>query len=120
MKQQAEYNTQHERVNVKYEHQLTENELIEVKNTLSKLAIDLNELSEEKKAFLNEIKKRREPVEQTYQYYLNIIKTGREEREAEARKVSDFEKNIMQYISNDGEILKTRELKQDERQLSIK
>lgn len=120
MEQQAEYNTQHEKVTIKYEHQLTENELIEVKNMLSQLAIDLNELSEEKKAFLNEIKKRREPVEQTYQYYLDIIKTGREEKEAVVRKVPDFENNIMQFISIDGEILKTRELKQDERQLSIK
>jgi hypothetical protein len=105
--------------NISYLKQLNDEDLALLKTELAVDSIQLAKLDEAKKEFLVDHKAKVKPLKQQLAIALHKIRTKCEEQEAEAFLVANQEEGIMEYFSAEGELIHSRELTQEEKQLRI-
>jgi hypothetical protein len=98
---------------------LSEEEIYERRELLADSSIKLREISEEKKAVLADFKAKEDPVKKQIDNVLTQLKTGQEDRIGDLYLMANHTDGVMEYFDNDGNFIKSRRLKPEERQGKI-
>lgn len=102
-----------------YMKSFTPEEMELMKDRLSKVVIDINDIEEERKAANDEFKLRKKPLETEKQELLANIKNKSEYVTEECYKFCDQEEGMVGYYNSLGELVDCRTMKPDERQKTI-
>lgn len=103
-----------------YMKQFTQGELAEFKDEVSELAIELNDIAEEKKEMMKEFKARMEPLQERQAELLKNIKTKAEFVKEDCFKFVDHDARQVGYYNAKGILVEERPARPDEAQLTIK
>lgn len=106
-------------IDMAYTIDLHPDELIIAKDELSKNSIDIAALEAELKEIRTDLKTRIKVLKESNNIHMSEIKTGKRECYGPVLLVPDQVNESMDYIIPDGTIVKSRPLKQDEKQLRI-
>ncbi len=104
---------------VGYMKAFSPDEMETMKDRLSKIVIDINDIEEEKKAANEEFKLRKEPLETEKQELLANIKSKSEYVTEDCYKFCDQEEVLVGYYNAKGELVDSRPMRPDERQKTI-
>lgn len=105
--------------NISYLKDLTEEDLALLKTELAVDSIQLLKLEEAKKDFLIDHKSKVKPLKQQLAFALHRIRTRVEEKDEDAYLIANHEEGLMQFFGASGDLIHSRELRPDERQLRI-
>lgn len=94
-------------------------ELDTMKDDLSKVVININEVEEEKKAVNQDFKLRLKPLAEDKQKLLNNIKNKSEYVTEDCFKMIDHEEEMVGYYNSLGMLIEARPIRQEERQRTI-
>ena len=104
----------------KYIKNLSPEEIVDKKDDLSEVTIQLNDLETEKKNMMADFKAKMELPTQKKKELLAQIKLGVEEREGQLFYIDDQENGMMYVFDSNAECIEARGLRQDERQTKIR
>lgn len=102
-----------------YSKSFSEEQLIEKKDALARQDIELFKLEEQKKEMTADFNQKIKNVKTSRNRNLNEIRTGVEEVTEDVYLLDDQEERKMNYYNDEGDLIFSRPLKQEERQLSI-
>lgn len=102
-----------------YSKSFSEEQLIEKKDALARQDIELFKLEEQKKEMTADFNQKIKNVKTSRNRNLNEIRTGVEEVTEDVYLIDDQEERKMNYYNDEGDLIFSRPLKQEERQLSI-
>jgi len=102
-----------------YPRELTPDEILELKDELSSESITLSKLEEKKKESMAEFKAEIKPVKAEVQRILQLLRTRSEEVEEKVYLLADQEEGMMCYYNSKGELVHSRLLRQNEKQLRM-
>jgi len=102
-----------------YPRELTPDEILELKDELSSESITLSKLEEKKKESMAEFKAEIKPVKAEEQRILQLLRTRSEEVEEKVYLLADQEEGMMCYYNSKGELVHSRLLRQNEKQLRM-
>lgn len=105
--------------NYQYTKNYTPEELLDMKEELSVVTINLSELSEEKKQVVAEIKEKMKPIQAKQDELLTGIKYKSRLVKERVYLIPDFERRMMDYVNEEGEVVSSRRLTKDENQFRL-
>ena len=108
------------REEVGYMKQFSPEEIVEMKDTLSEVAIQINDLEIKGKAFAGEIKVEKDPLTTQKKTLLVNIKQKAEFVTENCFKFYDHEVKKVGYYNTEGMLINERPMRADEYQLTIK
>lgn len=103
--------------NMNYQKPLTPDEVETRQAGLSKNSIKLFEHNEDLKKIKEDFKKKMEPLVTENYVFIKELKTGHMEVNGEVFMVPDYDSNMMEFIDPAGEMVFSRRLLPEERQL---
>ena len=104
---------------VGYMKAFTPEEMETMKDRLSKIVIDINDIDEEKKAANDEFKLRKKPLETEKQELLANIKSKSEYVVEDCYKFCDHDEQMVGYYNKQGILVDCRPMRPDERQTTL-
>jgi len=102
-----------------YMKQFTDEEILSMKDDLAEVSININEIDIEKKEVAAEFKHKLEPLTDQKKEILTKIKNKAEFVKEECYKFTDFDNQMVTYYNNLGQVVESRRMRPDERQLKI-
>lgn len=99
-----------------YQKPLTEEELTERKNVLTKNSIELFDLEEQKKEAVKVYKDKIDPLKKDNSKLLSEIRTGQVSATGLIFHMANFEDGMMETYDSDGYMIASRRLKPNEKQ----
>jgi len=103
-----------------YTKTLTEDELLDRKEEYAEVGLEISEIKDEKKDFLDEIKLRLKPKEEHAKQLMTAIKFRSEQRYGMLYGVDDQEAGMMYIFDETGVCVDARALTREERQTRLK
>lgn len=103
----------------KIPYRLTDDELVLRQQEFSSFQIELEDIREEKKNVTAEYAERIKSLDERQRERRTVIKTRTEVREVMVEQQPNFTTGMMEYIDANGEVVETRRLTPQERQLEI-
>lgn len=104
---------------VGYMKPFSPDEMETMKDRLSKVVIDINDIDEEKKAANDEFKLRKKPLETEKQSLLENIKNKSEYVVENCYKFIDHDEGMVGMYNGEGELIESRPIRPDERQATL-
>lgn len=104
---------------VGYMKAFTPEEMETMKDRLSKIVIDINDIDEEKKAVNDEFKLRKKPLETEKQELLANIKSKSEYVVEDCYKFCDHDEQMVGFYNKQGVLVDCRPMRPDERQTTL-
>lgn len=104
---------------VGYMKAFTPDEMEEMKDRLSTIVIDINDIDEEKKAANDEFKLRKKPLETEKQELLANIKSKSEYVVEDCFKIIDQNEQMVGFYNKQGVLVDCRPIRPDERNMTI-
>lgn len=104
---------------VGYMKAFTPDEMEEMKDRLSKIVFDINDIDEEKKAANDEFKLRKKPLETEKQELLANIKSKSEYVVEDCFKIIDQNEQMVGFYNKQGVLVDRRPIRPDERNMTI-
>lgn len=105
--------------NIGYTRRFTSDELLKKKDTLSELAIEINDIEEEKKDAMSLFKERLKPLNEEKTKLLSDLKNKSEYVNAPCYKIIDDENREVGFYNNLGELVYSRPIQPQEMQKTI-
>lgn len=102
-----------------YQRELSADEITQLKDELSKEIIALEKLEEEKKQEMDSFKESIDPVKKEIKRVTSLLRVRREEVEEDVYLLADQEEGMMGYYNAKGELVYTRPLYANEKQMRI-
>jgi hypothetical protein len=102
-----------------YMKPFTEQEILDMKDDLADLSININEIEEEKKEAVSGFKQRLKPLNQRKGKILTNIKNKAEYVDEDCYKFIDHEDGMVGYYNSKGDLIQTRRIKPEEMQKKI-
>lgn len=102
-----------------YTKRFTPEQLVRMKETLSDISIEVNDLEEQKKEAMAGFKDRIKPVITARKQLLKNLKTKSEFVNEECYKMVDHEEGRVGFYNKDGELVDSRNIYPEERQATI-
>lgn len=102
-----------------YMKSFTEEEILLMKDDLADVSIDINEIEIEKKEVTAEFKLKLKPLNDQKKVTLTKIKNKAEFVREECYKFIDFEEKMVTYYNKLGQVVESRRIRPDEKQLKI-
>ena len=103
-----------------YMKPFTPEQILEMKDDLSSVAIGINDVEEEKKRVTNEFKEQLKPLSEKKKELLGFIKKKAKFVNEECYKFIDHEDRMVAYYNAEGAMVESRPIRSDELQLVIK
>jgi hypothetical protein len=107
------------KVETKYYRDLTEQDLVEKHQELSKNLIEMNQIEDEFKVVKDEFKDRLKPMAQKQKELLDAIKVKKELHEGTLYTMANHEDGVMETYTETGEFYESRRMKPEERQARL-
>ena len=104
---------------VGYMKPFSSDEMETMKDRLSKVVIDINDIEEEKKTANDEFKLRKKPLETEKQTLLENIKNKSEYVVEDCYKFIDHEEGMVGMYNSEGQLIESRPIRPDERQITM-
>lgn len=104
---------------VGYMKPFSPDEMETMKDRLSKVVIDINDIEEEKKAANDEFKLRKKPLETEKQTLLENIKNKSEYVVEDCYKFIDQEEGMVGMYNSEGQLIESRPIRPEERQTTL-
>jgi hypothetical protein len=102
-----------------YMQPLTDDEVAEHKSALAQACIKIKAITDEKKEIMAEFKDRLSPLEKEKGASLDAIKNRAVEVTGRIYSISDFDNQLIHQVDPNGNVLGSRRMKPEERQLSL-
>ena len=102
-----------------YMKAFTPEEMEKMKDRLSKIVIDINDIDDEKKAANDEFKLRKKPLETEKQELLANIKNKSEYVVEDCYKIIDQNEQMVGFYNKQGVLVDCRPIRPDERNMTI-
>lgn len=102
-----------------YMKPFTPEEMEGMKDDLSKVVIGINDIEEEKKSKMDEIKMRLKPLDEEKKELLSNIKNKSEYVTEQCFKMIDHDNGMVGYYNNMGMLVESRPIRQDEKQKTL-
>lgn len=99
-----------------YMRRFTSEEMADMKDELSDLDIQLNDLEEDKLAAMQEFKDKMRPLQEEKKSILANLKNKSEFVRESCYKMCDFENAMVGFYNKDGELVESRQMRPEERQ----
>ena len=105
--------------NFQYTKQFTPDEIVEMKDELSTVIINLSEMEEEKKQIVDELKEKMKPQKAKQTELLTNIKYKSRLVSEKVYLIPDFDRRMMDYVNGEGEVVSSRRLTKEENQFRL-
>lgn len=102
-----------------YMKPFTEEEILSMKDDLAEISIEINDIEIEKKAMASEFKHKLEPLTDQKKETLKSIKNKAKFVKELCYKMIDQDEQMVTYYNSIGEIVESRRIRPDEKQLKI-
>lgn len=105
--------------NIGYSRRFTTDELLKKKDDLSSLAIEINDIEEEKKEAMSEFKERLKPLEEDKKKLLADLKNKSEFVNENCYKIIDHDNKEVGFYNKLGELVYSRPIQKQEMQKTL-
>lgn len=105
--------------NIGYTKQFTADQLIDMKDRLSEVSIEANEIEIEKKEAMDGFKHRLQPFNEEKKELLSNLKNKAKYVNEDCFKMIDHESGMVGYYNSLGDLVEMRPIRQNERQTTI-
>lgn len=102
-----------------YPRELASDEILELKDNLSDESIRLSKLDEKRKEAMAEFKNEMKPIKTEVARILRLLRTRNEEVEEKVYLIADQDEGMMGYYNSKGQLVHSRLLRGEEKQLRI-
>ncbi len=102
-----------------YMKMYTHEQLLQMKEMLSEVAIDINDIDEERKTIMSEFKERLKPLNEEKKHLLTGLKNKAQHVNEDCFKFIDTESRVVGFYNQDGDLVESRPAYAEELQTNI-